>query len=246
MASKTVAIVQARCRSARLPRKVFAPILGRPMLSWVVNRLAAARLIEKVVVATSDRPEDDEIERLCSAEGWSSFRGSENDVLDRYYGAATAHGADVVVRITGDCPLIDPAVTDLVVATYFAQAPAVDYASNCQRRSYPRGLDTEVFSFETLRRVWTEDRNPAWREHVTPYIYRSAAGFRLADVVNAEDHSASRWTVDTPEDLTLVRDIYSHFGSGEFGWGDVLAAERAHPEWSGRNRYVHQKEIPSS
>lgn len=240
MHPRTVAIVQARCGSGRLPRKILAPVEGRPMLARVMTRLSGARLVDQVVLATTDGPADDEVASLARAEGWALFRGSETDVLDRFYQAAVRHGAEVVVRITGDCPLIDPAVTDLVVATFLAHAPAVDYASNCLRRSYPRGLDTEVFLMTALRRAWSEGRDPASREHVTPFIY-THAGFRLADVVNAEDFSDHRWTVDTTEDLDLVREIYRHFGDGHFGWRAVLEAGRLHPAWKARNEHVRQK-----
>lgn len=239
----TVAIVQARCGSARLPRKVLAPILGRPMLSWVAHRLRASRLINDIVIATTALPEDDEIVSLCQSKRWACFRGSEMDVLDRYRGAAEAFGADVIVRITSDCPLIDPTVTDLVVARFLASAPAVDYASNCQRRTYPRGLDTEVFSMDALGRAAREDTLPEWREHVTPYLYRTGQ-FQLADVMNPIDYSGLRWTVDTPEDLTLVRTIYEHFGHGDFGWRQALDAASAHAEWASINAVSIQKVVP--
>jgi spore coat polysaccharide biosynthesis protein SpsF len=238
-----VAIIQARCGSTRLPRKVLAPILDRPMLWWPVTRVRAARLVDEVVVATTTRSEDDELEALCRTERWPCFRGSEMDVLDRYHGAAREYGADLVVRITSDCPLIDPDVIDLVIATFMAGVPAVDYASNCQRRTYPRGLDTEVFSEGALERAWREDKRPEWREHVTPYIYRTR-GFALADVANRTDFSALRWTVDTPKDLEFVRTIYRHFGQVTFRWKDVLRAMAENPAWSEINANSRQKEAP--
>ena len=162
------------------------------MLYWVVNRAGAAKLVDQVIVATSVERRDDAVEELCLAEGWGVFRGSEHDVLDRYHAAAAACGAEVVVRVTADCPLIDPRVIDSVIEAYFGGAPQPDYASNTQRRTYPAGLDTEVFSMAALERAWSEDRNPEWREHVTPYIYRSAGGFRLVDVMNDADESTVR------------------------------------------------------
>jgi spore coat polysaccharide biosynthesis protein SpsF len=235
--------VQARCGSTRLPGKVLADILGHPMLYWVVNRVRAAKLVDQVVVATSEESRDDAVEQLCRAEGWDVFRGSENDVLDRYHGAATAFGADVVVRVTADCPLIDPQVIDSVITAYMADPQQPDYASNTQRRTFPAGLDTEVFSMAALRRAWSEDKNPAWREHVTPFIYRSKGGFRLVDVLNDTDESTIRWTVDTPEDLALVREIYRCFGNGEFSWTEALGAMQAHPDWKSINADVRQKEL---
>jgi spore coat polysaccharide biosynthesis protein SpsF len=226
-----------------LPGKVLADILGHPMLYWVVNRTRVAKLVDQVVVATSIERRDDAVEELCRAEGWAVFRGSENDVLDRYHAAAAACGAEVVVRVTADCPLIDPQVIDSVIAAYFAGSPRPDYASNTQLRTYPAGLDTEVFSIAALQRAWSEDRNPAWREHVTPYIYRSNAGFRLVDVLNDVDASAIRWTVDTAEDLALIREIYGSFGNGGFSWAEAVSAMEAHPDWKSINAAVRQKEL---
>lgn len=243
MSARTVAIIQARCGSTRLPRKVLAPILDRPMLWWVVTRVRAARLVDEVVVATTTRSEDNELEALCRTERWPCFRGSEMDVLDRYHGAAREYGAELVVRITSDCPLIDPDVIDLVIATFRTGVPAVDYASNCQRRTYPRGLDTEVFSEGALERAWREDSRPEWREHVTPYIYRTG-GFVLADVVNPTDFSALRWTVDTPADLQLVRTIYQRFEDVSVPWREVLREMTANPAWAQLNAGADQKAVP--
>jgi len=222
---------------------VLADILGHPMLYWVVNRTRAAELVDQVVVATSEERRDDAVEELCRAEGWDCFRGSESDVLDRYHAAATAYDAEVVVRVTADCPLIDPQVVDSVLTAFFDGAPPPDYVSNTQRRTYPAGLDTEVFSMAALQRAWSEDGNPAWREHVTPYIYRSNAGFRLVDVLNDVDASAIRWTVDTAEDLALIREIYGCFGHGQFSWSEALSAMEAHPDWKSINAAVRQKEL---
>jgi spore coat polysaccharide biosynthesis protein SpsF len=215
------------------------------MLWWVVNRVRRARLLDEVVVATTDRPEDDELEGFCMSERWACFRGSETDVLDRYHAAAEAFEAKTIVRITSDCPLIDPGVVDLVVATFRAVVPAVDYASNCQRRTYPRGLDTEVFSDVALEKSWTEGTRPDWREHVTPYLYRSGR-FRLVDVTNTEDHSGRRWTVDTPEDLSFVRALVGRLGTVDFSWGDALGVELEHPEWTALNQQIRQKEISAT
>jgi len=242
---KTVAIIQARMGSTRLPGKVLLDLAGEPMLARDVNRVQRASLIDQVVVATTTQPADEAIANLCAARGWPCFRGSEEDVLDRYYRAAVAYSADVVVRITSDCPLIEPAVTDRVVQEFLQRQPDVDYACNIlPRRTFPRGLETEVLRFDVLERAWREDTNPAWREHVTQYIQRHSDLFRIHGVVNDTDLSAMRWTVDTPEDMEIVQRIYSHFGHDCFSWLDVLALLSEHPEWLDINRHVRQKEVP--
>jgi spore coat polysaccharide biosynthesis protein SpsF len=241
---KTVAIVQARMGSTRLPGKVLQDLAGEPMLARVVNRTCRAKTLQEVVIATTTNTVDDVIVKLCEARGWSWFRGSEEDVLDRYYHAAKKYQADFIVRITSDCPLIDPEVIDHVVQEFLERQPEVDYASNTwPRRTFPRGLDTEVMRMDVLERAWREDRNPAWREHVTPYIYRNPDRFRIHNVVSPVDYSAMRWTVDTQEDLAFVRKIYDYFGHDRFSWREVLKVLEEHPEWVEINRYVQQKVV---
>jgi spore coat polysaccharide biosynthesis protein SpsF len=241
---KTVAIVQARMGSTRLPGKVLQDLAGEPMLARVVNRTCRAKTLQEVVIATTTNTVDDVIVKLCEARGWSWFRGSEEDVLDRYYRAAKKYQADFIVRITSDCPLIDPEVIDQVVQEFLERQPEVDYASNTwPRRTFPRGLDTEVMRMDVLERAWREDRNPAWREHVTPYIYRNPNRFRIHNVVSPVDYSAMRWTVDTQEDLAFVRQIYDYFGHDRFSWREVLKVLEEHPEWVEINRYVQQKVV---
>jgi spore coat polysaccharide biosynthesis protein SpsF len=239
-----VAIVQARMGSTRLPGKVLLDLAGEPMLARCVERARRAQTLDQVVVATTEQPGDEAIVELCRERGWPCFRGSEDDVLDRYYGAAKAHAADVVVRITSDCPLIEPTVVDLVVREFLERQPEIDYASNTvSERTYPRGLDTEVVRFETLERAWYEDDNPAWREHVTPYIYRHPEMFHLHSVTNPVDYSDMRWTVDTLKDLTFVQRIYEHFGHGFFSWSEVIDVLTEHSEWLEINRDVQQKTV---
>jgi spore coat polysaccharide biosynthesis protein SpsF len=242
--ARVVAIIQARMGSTRLPGKVLLDLAGQPMLARVVNRSRRATILQDVVVATTTKPADEAIAELCAVHGWPCFRGSEEDVLDRYYRAAVAHQADVVVRITSDCPLIEPEVVDWVVREFLERQPEVDYACNeLPRRTFPRGLDTEVMRFDVLERAWREDLNPAWREHVTPYIRRNPGLFRIHGVMNEVDYSHMRWTVDTPEDLAFVRCIYDHFGHDRFSWREVLAVLEQHPEWLEINRHVPQKVI---
>ena len=158
---KIVAIIQARIGSTRLPDKVSADIAGQPMLAHVVNRTRRAKALDAVVVATTTQPADDAIVRVCQKRGWPYFRGSEEDVLDRYYQAASAFLADVIVRITSDCPLIEPEIIDKVVDEFRHYSPAVDYVSNILTRTFPQGLDVEVMSFDALKKAWQEDDNPA-------------------------------------------------------------------------------------
>jgi spore coat polysaccharide biosynthesis protein SpsF len=238
-----VAIVQARLGSTRLPGKVLEDLAGEPMLARVVERAGRSESLSSVVVATTDRPEDDRLAELCSARGWRCHRGSAEDVLARYVGAAAASGADVVVRLTSDCPFVDPEVIDRVVGAFLSARPAVDYAANVlPPRSWPRGLDTEVFTAAALARADHEDADPASREHVTPYLYRHPERFRLLPVPCETDLSAQRWTVDTPEDLAFARRLYEHLDEG-FGWRDVLALLDEHADWAELNRHVRQKEI---
>ena len=241
---KVVVVVQARMGSTRLPGKVLLDLAGEPMLARGLNRARRARTVDDVVVATTTQPADDAIVGLCAQRGDCCFRGSEEDVLDRYYQAAMAYRADAVVRITSDCPLIEPEVTDTVVRAFLDRQPGLDYAANVlPPRTFPRGLDTEVVRLDALERAWREDQNLAWREHVTTYIRRTPGRFQLHAVTNAVNYSAMRWTVDTPEDLAFVQKISDHFGHDHFSWREVLAVLEEHPEWLEINRPVTQKGI---
>ena len=239
-----VGLIQARMGSSRLPGKILADLAGQPMLARCVARLRRAQLLDEVVVATTTNPADDVTAELCAARGWHCFRGSEDDVLDRYYRAARRWHADVVVRVTSDCPFIEPEVVDRVIREFRARQPEVDYASNVYpERTYPRGLDVEVFTFGALERAWREDGNPAWREHVTEYMVRNPERFKIHGVCHAENHSAWRWTVDTTEDLTLARLIYEAFGHDRFSWHEVLVLLAEHPQWAEVNRHVCQRSV---
>lgn len=215
-----VAVVQARMSSTRLPGKVLAEVAGHPMLWHVVHRLRRARLVNRIVVATSENLADDAIQQFCKQEGIDCFRGSESDVLDRYYQAAQAFSADVVVRITADCPLIDPAVIDRVIQRFLDGD--LDYVSNALRYTYPDGLDVEVFSFAALVRAWREAVKDSEREHVTPHL--RGKNFRVANVANDEPSPRNlRWTVDEPADLEFVRRVFAAFADDDaFGMKEVL------------------------
>lgn len=241
---KCVAIIQARLGSTRLPGKVLLPLAGRPMIERVVERARRVPGLDEVVVATTDLPADDPLFDCLATLGVATFRGSEADVLDRYYQTATNAQADVVVRITADCPLLSPEISGRVLAELLAHRDTCDYASNAQVRTFPRGLDTEAFTFDSLARAHAEAHTPAEREHVTPYLYRSGK-FRLRDVTDAVDRSDLRWTVDTPGDFELVRRIHEALGpvNPAFDYEDVLELLRQHPDWSDLNRDVRQKAL---
>lgn len=237
---KNVFIVQARMTSTRLPGKVMMDLDGRPLLARQLGRLKLCRTADEIVVACTSNASDDAIVELCRAEGVAVFRGSENDVLSRYLGAARAAKAGVVVRVTSDCPLICPEVCDKVVG---ALADA-DYASNTLTRTYPRGLDCEAFTMAALERTAAEAKSPAAREHVTWYMHTEAlSSFRVRSVEESDDNSALRWTVDVPEDLEAVRRLWTGLSLSvkALGYRDILAYALAHPEIAALNSSIEQK-----
>jgi spore coat polysaccharide biosynthesis protein SpsF len=239
---KVVAIIQARMGSTRLPGKVLMDLGGETVLSRVVRRLRRATRIDEIAVATTVSRKDDAISAACKGLGVREFRGSEEDVLDRYLCAAEEAGAEAVVRITSDCPLIDPELVDEVVSSLVAGN--VDFVSNVMPRTYPRGLDAEAFTAEALRKVWENANQPHQREHVTPLFYERQDIFRVASVRGGPDYSRYRWTLDTPEDLRLIRAIYGNFGNGDdFGWREAIALMDRSPELASINAQVAQKPV---
>jgi glutamate-1-semialdehyde 2,1-aminomutase len=239
-AVKTVAIVQARMGSSRFPNKVMADLGGRPMIDLVLERLSRAKNLDEVVLATSSDPRNKPLVEHVRGLGYATYAGSENDVLDRYYQAAKEAGADIVVRVTGDCPLIDPGIVDEVVAA--RREGGVDYVSNVDPPSYPDGLDVEVFSFAALERAAHEARATPEREHVTPYI-RESGRFSTRNVANDQDDAADRWTVDEPDDLTVIAGVVDHFHPRtDFGWREVIALKRERPELFQANRHLIRNE----
>ena len=253
-----IAIIQARAASSRLPNKVLLEIAGQPMLSHVYRRTKCAQLVNQVVVATTNSPADDAVATLCDEKGYPCYRGSEFDVLDRYYQAAAAFNADIVVRITADCPVIDPDVIDYTInlflgnhVDYKNKLYAFDFAANRLpppwNRTYPIGLDTEVCSFEGLMIAWQEADKPHQREHVMPFFYENADRFRILHVTHDPSYGDLRWTVDTPQDLELIRQIYAHFnGQENFSWLDILKLIEKNPQLMEINAQVihkHYQEI---
>jgi len=241
---RVVAIVQARMSSSRLPGKVLLDLAGQPMLVRVVERARRANSVTEVAVATTDDPADDPIAALCRERGYSVYRGSMFDVLDRFYGAARQFHADVIVRITADCPIIDPDAIDHTVAAFWDHE--ADFAANRLpppwKRTWPIGLDAEVCSFAALERAWREARLPYEREHVMPYFYDVEGRFKIVVTDHDPDYGAQRWTVDTPEDLALMRQIFARFnGQDTFSWLDVLHLMEQEPELSRINAGVRHK-----
>jgi len=237
----TVAIIQARMGSTRLPGKVLREILGRPMVDYVVDRARQMSETQKTVVATSTLDQEEPLVEHLRERNIPVVRGPEEDVLARYVQAAEARDAETVVRITADCPLLMPAVSDRVVQAF--QESDCDYASNTLERMYPLGLDTEVLSIETLHRADREASDPADREHVTRYVQRHPSNFELRSVTDDTDWSDLRWTVDEAPDLQFVRRVYGALGDEaiEATYDDVLEILEAHPEWTDINRKVEQK-----
>jgi glutamate-1-semialdehyde aminotransferase/spore coat polysaccharide biosynthesis protein SpsF (cytidylyltransferase family) len=225
------AIIQARMGSTRLPGKTLVDLGGRPMLAHVVERARLIPGVQGVIIATTDRPADSAILDFAAREGLPAYAGSENDVLDRFYQTARRFDVSVVVRVTPDCPLLDPAVAGRVVRRFVDAAGSLDYVSNTQPPTFPDGLDTEVFSFAALERAWHEATLASEREHVMPYIWKHPERFRLANVVAQRDLSKLRWTVDTAADLEFVRAVHARLGdSGVFGMAEVLELLAREPE----------------
>lgn len=224
---RTVAIIQARMGSSRLPGKVMQKIAGQPMLQHVVNRARRAGLVDQVVVATSTAAADNAVAGYCFWHDIACVRGSENDVLDRYHQAAQQVKAEVIVRITSDCPLHDPTVIDCVIAAFLRGS--FDYVSNIDPPTFPNGVDTEVFTAAALERAWHEARLPSEREHVTPYLRSGRGGFQTGNVAQAKDTSEHRWTVDEAADLAFVRAVYHAMRGAEFGMEDLLILLRDNP-----------------
>jgi len=237
---KVVAVIQARMGSTRLPGKVLKDLCGDTVLARTVSRARRAVLLTDIVIATTTTLADDAIVLESQRLGCNVFRGSEQDVLDRYYCAAQESKADVVVRITSDCPLIDPEVSDRTIRA-FLNGDA-DYASNVLDRTYPRGLDTEVMSFSALEIAWRDAREPFQREHVTPFLHQNPQRFKLLSVTGDEDYSHHRWTLDVPEDLKFLRAVYSRRGdANDLSWRDVLGILEREPQLVSINRNIKQK-----
>lgn len=241
---RTVAIVQARMGSSRLPGKVLQEIHGKPMIARVVERTRKAKFVNNVAVATTTEASDDAIEAWCRESATACYRGSTFDVLDRFYQAARLFAADVVVRVTADCPVIDPDVIDETISAFHQHA--VDFAANRLPppwgRTFPIGLDTEVCSFSALERAWEDAKAAHEREHVMPYLYDVPGRFKIFQLNTEPNYGSLRWTVDTPEDLEFIRRVFDHLQDVDhFSWLDVLAVTHSHPELNKINAEIRHK-----
>jgi spore coat polysaccharide biosynthesis protein SpsF len=241
---KTVAIIQTRMGSSRLSGKVMKDLYGKTVLQHVIERVQQAKCIDEIVIATTIHEQDDVIAAEAVKCGVKFYRGSENDVLERYYLAATEHNADIVVRITSDCPLIDPIIVNEVIHYYKAnkQYDIVTNAGNdLKQRTYPRGLDVEVFSYQALENAYRKAEETYQREHVTPYIYENS--LKIYYYKNNEDYSSFRWTLDTKDDFILIKEIYRHLykGTHDFYLFDILRLLKQFPSLSKINEHIEQK-----
>ncbi|MGG7151263.1 cytidylyltransferase domain-containing protein [Clostridium neonatale] len=242
---KIVCIVQARVGSTRLPGKVLKKICGKTVLEHDIDRLKRIRNIDEIIIATTELERDNRIIEECKKINVKYFRGSEQNVLERYYYAAKKNNADIVVRITSDCPLIDPEISSEIIEFYLENKGKYDYISNTIDRTYPRGLDTEVFSFRALKKAFEEANLERDREHVTPYIWDNPEKFRLGQYKNDVDYSYLRWTLDTNEDFELINKIYKELYKGEnnFCLDDIIQLLEMKPELKKINQHVKQKEV---
>ncbi|UUX51432.1 glycosyltransferase family protein [Nisaea acidiphila] len=243
---KTVAIIQARMTSTRLPGKVLREVLGTPLLGYQIERVRRCRTVDEIVLATTTNATDDPVADFAARNGLRLWRGSEDDVLSRYAGAAEMAGADIVVRLTADCPLLDPELVDIVVSTLLESDPPLDYVSNAGTGTLPDGLDAEVMRAAALMAAYLEATECQEREHVTPFIYNHPERFACRRLRQDPPIEGQRWTVDQPEDFELVRRIIEALypRNPEFGYRDVLALLDAHPDWVEINRVVAAKPKP--
>lgn len=245
MKKKVVAIIQARVRSIRLPGKALMDISGKPMLWHVINRLKHSRRLDLIVVATTTNKLDDAIEEFCRQYDVAFYRGSETNVLDRYYKAASNYKASVVVRITSDCPFIDPIVVDTAVSELLEHPERFDIVSNTANRTYPRGLDVEVFSFSALSMCNKRATEDYQKEHVTRYIYEHPDLFRHYNLDNDTDLSHLRWTVDEIADMKFAREIYKRLFKEDsiFFMEEIIGILEKEPGLNEINRDIRQKNI---
>jgi len=238
---KIIAIIQARLGSTRLPGKVLLNLEGRTVLEHVIGRVRSSKLVNDVIVATTINKEDLEIVKLCASLGISVYCGSVDDVLDRYYQTARLFKTDHIVRITSDCPMIDPKIIDEVVKLHLSEK--ADYTSNTLKETFPDGQDTEIFTFNALKEAWNNANLASEREHVTPYI-RKNPSFKHVNLEYNEDLSQKRWTLDNPEDYEFIKIIYENLYTKNpfFGMKEILKFTNENPEIEKINNSINRNE----
>ena len=239
---KVLGILQARASSSRLPGKILKSILGKPMLLQQIERIKRVPSIEQLIVATSTSASDDPLVDVLLKNNIKVFRGSLNDVLDRFYKASLENSAEHIVRLTGDCPLSDPEIIENVIQQHLNSK--VDYTSNTFPETFPDGLDVEIFRFDCLKKTWEEAVLPSEREHVTPYIRNSIGKFTHSNIECSHDLSSMRWTVDEPEDFEFIEKVYEGLYSKNkaFNMSDVLAYLQVHPNLTKINTHIERNE----
>lgn len=241
---KVAAIVQARCGSTRFPNKVFAELSGHPLIFHVINRLRFAKTIDEIVLATTTNSLDDKLEKWARQQGVKAYRGSENDVLNRYFMAAKSANADVVVRITADDPFKEPQIIDKAVCTLIETKS--DFVCNNNPPTYPEGLDVEVFTMEALDKAEQNSSSEFEREHVTQYFYRNPSSFKIINISHTDNLSYLRWTIDTDKDFLMTQRVYSqlyHNESTIFHMNDILDLLKQQPEIAEINSMVARSEM---
>ena len=237
-----LAIVQARMKSTRLPGKVMREVLGKPLIGYLLERLSFSKTIDKIILATSTDSSNDILCNYVIRQGFEVYRGKEEDVLDRFYQAALHYQPTAIVRITADCPLIDPQVVDSVIS--FFKDQQFDYVSNCHPPTYPDGLDTEIFSYQALAKTWLEAKLAHEREHVTPYM-RQAGKLRIGNVEADIAYPNERWTVDNEEDFILIKSIIENLYpiNSYFNMDDILKFKMKNPNIFLVNKHIHRNEV---
>ncbi len=241
-------IIQARMGSTRLPAKVMLELCGKTVLAHDIERVQRSRLVDEVIIATTTNPQDQVIYDEALRVGAKASRGSEEDVLDRYYQAAKEHQLDVILRVTSDCPLIDWEVIDKAVEVYLAHRDHVQYVSNVLDRTYPRGLDVEVFDFALLEHLKKISDTPELKEHVTTHVELYPEQYKILHIKNDENLDHLRWTLDTPEDFEMIRQIYEELypTNPAFLTRDILELLQKRPDLIEINQHIEQKEVKKS
>lgn len=243
---RTAIFIQARMGASRLPGKPLKKVLGKPLLIYLLERLKRVQNSDLISVLTTIHPRDDTIVDASLSQEVQVFRGSEENVLDRFYQAAKKFQANTIVRITADCPLADPSLISSMIDTF--NRSNFDYFCNTFQRSYPRGLDVEIFSFKALEEAWRHATEPYEKEHVTPYIYKHPEKFKIGEQTHHEDLSSWRWTVDTQEDFIVVSKLIASLYPRKpcFNFHDLIQVAKNHPEWMAINAHIAQKQLPSA